>query len=357
MCTRVFNNSTNDFLTTARNMDWESPLATSLFCFNKGLSKVGCIKVTNKTLKWESQYASVVTMIGSDDDKAASEGINSEGLVANALFDTKATYLSSYASFDKQLDVTRWVQYVLDTCRYVTDVVDKFADDSEIKIQLMSQKVPGTEKDAQIHLAVSDIYGDSAVIEVENGIVNVFQSDNFKVVTNQPDYETQILLNMSNRWQWSSENPYPSQTIPGGPFPLDRFQRAAFYLNQLAEAGSMQESISQSRTIAANASVPLGFILPNSHQQQVFETQWSSVSDHNNQTYYFYNNRTQDVCYCALNDINFIEDTFEFELINQSGHETRQNIVAGLINHKLKLANDPFQAEADVEILDNKYIA
>lgn len=353
MCTRVFNNSTNDFLTTARNMDWQTPLTTSLFCFNKGLSKVGCTKVTSKTLKWESLFSSVVAMIGEEGDRAASEGINSEGLVANALFDTQASYQSSYATFDKQLDVTRWVQYVLDTCKYVSDVVDKFADDSDVKIQLLNKKVPGSDRQALLHLAVSDIYGDSAIIEIRNGIFNVYQSDNFKVMTNQPDYETQILLNLSARWQWSEENPFPSQTIPGGPFPVDRFQRASFYLNHLNEANSMQESIAQSRSIAANTSVPLGFTLINN--TKVSETQWSSVSDHNNQTYYFYNNRTQDVCYCALNDINFIDDVFQLVLIEKQNGEFKQNVVAGLVNHALKLATDPFQAPDSM--IENKYIA
>ncbi|WP_046017324.1 linear amide C-N hydrolase [Marinomonas sp. S3726] len=354
MCTRVFNNSTNDFLTTARNMDWETPLTTRLFCFNKGLSKVGCNKVTSKTLRWESQYSSVVSMIGDGSEKIASEGINSEGLVANALFNTSASYLSSYASFDKQLEVTRWVQYVLDTCKYVSEAVDKFADDSEIKIQLINKKMPDSNQDALLHLAVSDIYGDSAVIEVKNGIFNVYQSDNFKVMTNQPDYETQILLNMTTRWQWSDENPTPSQAIPGGPFSADRFQRAAFYLNNLAEADSMQESIAQSRSIIANASVPLGFNLK-THDISTPETQWSSVSDHNNQAYYFYNNRTQDVCYCVLTDINFVDDVLQLDLIENNDGKVQQNVVAGLINHKFKLGSDPYQAP--VEMLDNKFIA
>lgn len=355
MCTRVFNNATNDFLTTARNMDWKTPLATSLFCFNKGLNKTGSSKISNKTLIWESQYSSVVAMLGEGDALVASEGINSEGLVANALFDTNASYQSNYASFDKQLDVSRWVQYVLDTCKYVSDVVDKFADDSTVKIQLLNNAMPDTKTDALLHLAVSDIYGDSAVIEVKNGVFNVYHSDNFKVMTNLPDYETQILLNMTARWQWSDDNPYPMQAIPGGPFPADRFQRAAFYLDNLEDAGSIQESIAQTRSIAANVSVPLGFKLAKHRDLQVLETQWSSVSDHNNQTYYFYNSRTQNVCYCALNDIDFVDDVFKLELIEESNGLFTHNPVAGLANHRLKITNDPFQSQFN--LVDNKCIA
>jgi len=355
MCTRVFNNATNDFLTTARNMDWQTPLATSLFCFNKNLNKAGCTKVTNKTLTWVSQYSSLISMIGEGDTLAASEGINSEGLVANALFDTNACYQSSFASFDKQLDVTRWVQYVLDTCKYVSDVVDKFADDSDLKIQLMNTCIPGTDTEALLHLAVSDIYGDSAVIEVKNGIYNVFHSDNFKVMTNQPDYDTQILLNMSARWQWNEENPFPTLNIPGGPFPTDRFQRASFYLDNLKEADSMTESIAQSRSIAANTSVPLSFVLPNKKGIKISETQWSSVSDHNHQTYYFYNSRTQDVCYCSLSDIDFVDDVFKLELIEKIDGGYVQHAVAGLVNSRLKVASDPFISQQAVN--DNKFIA
>jgi choloylglycine hydrolase len=336
-------------------MDWQTPLSTSLFCFNKHLNKAGSMKVTNKTLTWMSEYSSLVAMIGEGDSLAASEGINSEGLVANALFDTNACYQSSFASFDKQLDVTRWVQYVLDTCQYVSDVVDKFSDNSTLKIQLMNACIPGTQTEALLHLAVSDIYGDSAIIEVQNGIFNVFHSDNFKIMTNQPDYDTQILLNMSARWQWSEENPYPSLNIPGGSFPTDRFQRASFYLDNLEEAGSMTESVAQSRSIAANTSVPLGFVLPNNKGIKISQTQWSSVSDHNHQVYYFYNSRTQDVCYCSLNDIEFENDVLALTLIEKNNGDYVQHKVAGLVNSKFIAASDPFVSQHAMN--DNKFIA
>ena len=355
MCTRVFNNSSNDFLTTARNLDWHSALPTSLYCFNKGLNKTGTAKITNKTLTWESQYASVVNMVGQGDSLIASEGMNSEGLVANALMDTKASYHSNYASFDKQLDVARWVQYVLDTCKYVSEAVDKFADDSAVKIQLLSNNMPGSKDDALMQLAVSDIYGDSAIIEVANGIFNVFHSDNFKVMTNQPDYETQILLNMTARWQWGDDNPFPAQTIPGGPFPSERFQRASFYLNNLEEAYSMQESIAQTRAIVNTTAVPTGLKLAKKSDQEVMQTQWSSISDHNHQTYYFNNHHTQETCYCALADVNFIDDVLRFSLVEEIDGMLKQQANAGLVNHKFKAASDPFLAREN--ILDNQCIA
>ena len=351
MCTRVFNNATNDFLTTARNMDWQTPLATSLFCFNKGLNKTGCEKITNKTLEWKSEYSSIVTMVGEDHDLAASEGVNSEGLVANALFNTDASYQSNFASFDKHLDVTRWVQYVLDTCKYVSEVVDKFADDSPLKIQLINKKMPTTDIDLLMHLAVSDIYGDSAIIEVCNGIFNVYHSDNFKVMTNKPEYETQILLNVSARYHWGHDNPMPSQMVPGGPQAVERLQRATYYLGKTEETYSAQESIAQTRAIIANTAVPIGFRLSSVNQNEIDETQWSSVSDHNNHTYYFYNSRTQDVCYCALNDVNFIDDVLTLDLIERKGQMYVQNMHAGLINHKFKVAEDPFKT-LDVMVVE-----
>ena len=79
-------------------------------------------------------------------------------------------------------------------------------------------------------------------------------------MTNEPDFKTQILLNNYWLWQWASEeNKFASKTIPGGPFPADRFQRASFYMNHLSSPVNMEESLAQVRSIAANVSVPIGF--------------------------------------------------------------------------------------------------
>ncbi len=242
MCTRVFNNQNRNFPTTSRNMDWATQLSTSVFTFKKGLKKTGMPEASNHTLQWESAYASVVTMVGDKEQGyAASDGLNSKGLMGNILYDTSATY-GEPDTDAKQLSVLRWLQYVLDTCANVLEVVNLH---KEGDFQLVDADVPGSEKPAKLHLSVSDACCQSAIIEVANGGFQIYYEytfngkvippTEFKIMTNQPGYAQQVLMNQYWRWQWDVvRNSFASRTIPGGPFSPDRFERASFYLSSLS---------------------------------------------------------------------------------------------------------------------------
>ncbi|WBX77725.1 linear amide C-N hydrolase [Tenacibaculum ovolyticum] len=307
MCTRIFNNFDNNFLTTARNMDWATQMATTIFAFkidnDQPIVKSGTSIRNEKTLVWTAQYDSIVTMIESkvntDNSKkkektifGASDGINSVGLVANLLYDSNATYHRSNGSSCKNLDVLRWVQFVLDTCCSVEEVVNKFNKDASVQIQLIGGKVPGSESEASLHLAISDVLGDSAIIEVDQGQFKIYQNEKFRVMTNEPSYDKQIELNQFWRWQWSDKNNFPSNTIPGGTFPSDRFARASYYLNHLHKPVSSSDSLTQSKSVVMNASVPVNFNSKLKKHPNISQTLWTTVANHNELTYYFCNART-----------------------------------------------------------------
>lgn len=344
MCTRVFNNFNLEFLATARNMDWEVELPTSLFVFKKGLSKTGTATPSTNSLRWTSDYDSVVSMVGtSEAGYATSDGINSQGLVANVLYDSNANYGKTNPD-DKQLDVLRWAQFVLDTCSMVEDVVALFSSDAKEKIQLVGSKVPASPKPATLHLSVSDKSGDSAILEAVDSGYKIYHNTSYRVMTNEPSYETQLLLNNYWLWQWSTENKFPSHTIPGGPFPSDRFERASFYLNHLEEPSTMKEALTQAKSVVANASVPVAFNCQvNSDSPNVAQTLWSTISDHNHQKYYFANARTPDVMWIALNTIGSLPPASKLDVVIQKGNDIFENVsMNGLVNDCLKVTSDPF---------------
>ncbi|MFC3150365.1 linear amide C-N hydrolase [Litoribrevibacter euphylliae] len=345
MCTRVFNNFNSKFLATARNMDWEVQLPTSLFVFKKGLSKTGTAEPKENALTWTSIYDSSVSMVGAPGiGYGASDGINSEGLVANMLYDSNANY-GRPKSDHKLLDVLRWAQYVLDVFSTVEQVVTAFSADAKEKIQLLGSKVPGSPKEASLHLSVSDIKGDSAIIEVVNGGFKIYHHSSYRVMTNEPSYETQLLLNNYWTWQWSSENKFPSHTIPGGPFPSDRFERASFYVNHLKNPTSTEEALAQVKSVVANASVPVAFDCKvTSDSPNVAQTLWSTISDHNGQIYYFANARTPDVMWIALNAIDSLPEVSNLDVVIQDKDDTFDNVaINGLVNDLMKKTNDPFR--------------
>jgi len=344
MCTRAFNNKSEDYLTTSRNMDWKTQLPTSLFTFKKGLKKSGMNSDTidDSVLIWTSIYDSVVTMVGNENSGfGASDGMNSNGLVANVLYDSNAQYIRKDSDFTKKLDVLRWVQYVLDMYGSVSEVVNEFTKNN---IQIIGSKVPDSESDATLHLSISDKHSDSAIIELVQGKFCIHHSKAFTIMTNEPNFDTQIKLNDYWRWQWSSENKFPSHTIPGGPFPTDRFERAAFYLHHVDAPVNSKDSLAQSKSIVANASVPIGFNLKIDNNPNVAPTLWSTISDHNNLIYYFYNVRTPNVVWLDLNQLGSNSDVAKLDMVQlKSDGQFISHNYDDIINDYFIPTIDPYQ--------------
>ncbi|WP_125562888.1 linear amide C-N hydrolase [Pseudoalteromonas rubra] len=346
MCTRVFNNGQRDYLATARNMDWMYPLPTSFFAFDKGLSKTGLAEsdgCMDEALKWCSAYSSIVAMVGDERSGwAASDGLNSMGLVANVLYDSGASYgQASFRAHKKQLSVLRWVQYVLDNFVFVKEVVKAF---SKQDILLVGAAVPNSDgKPAQLHLSVSDVTGNSAIIEVVDGEFICYESSAYQIMTNEPSFDKQLKINDYWAWQWSAENSNPSHTIPGGAFSTDRFERATFYLHHMDEPTNIDDALAQARTVAANASVPLGYNFTVSDSPNISNTLWSTYASHSEPAYYFSNARTLNVVWFDLANADFEAPVQKLDLITVSKSGTVENHhFDGKINALMTAAIDPY---------------
>ena len=352
MCTRVFNNWNSNYLVTARNMDWMFTLPTSLFIFDKGLKKTG-IEVPNNPnlidtdyhnpLNWTSSYKSVVAMVGDDcNGWAASDGMNEMGLVANVLYDSGTTYSSTNNCTKKQLSVLRWLQYVLDKFILVKEVVDKF---SQQNIAILPAEVPNSEgKQATLHLSVSDISGDSAIIEIRNGQFEIYHNSSFRVMTNEPSFAKQLIMDQYWAWQWSEQNTQPSHTIPGGPYSTDRFERATFYLNHLALAKDENMALAQARTVAANASVPSGYNFTNTDSPNISNTLWTTLAAHRSQKYFFINANALNISWIDLKSFESDTPTVKYPLIFISEHDvTRHSQESGDLSKLFTKTSDPYK--------------
>ena len=342
MCTRVFNNRNKAYLTTARNMDWATQLPTSLFTFESGLKKMALNEEEAKKYKnwdWYSLYSSVVAVVGNEEvGFAGSDGINSEGLVANVLYAKITDYELSEKKDYKRLSVLRWVQYVLDNFKNVNGVVEEFEASN---IELVDSIVPGSNDRACLHLSVSDIHGDSAIIEVYGGKYHIHQSEEYNVMTNDPNFEIQLKLNDYWRWQWSDANPFASHTIPGGPFPADRFERATYYYHHIDSPQDALESLAQVKSVVANASVPIGMQGFPGHPN-ISPTIWTTLADHNQLKYYFCNARTPNVIWVDMKGTKPKGDVGRLDLVTEHKGIFTNNSFVGCVNTNLAPANDPF---------------
>ncbi len=348
MCTRVFNNRNKAYLTTARNMDWKTQLPTSLFSFKSGLVKSALDKqqakkkkFKNKNWEWTSKYSSVVAMVGNKEHGyAASDGINSKGLVANVLYDANANYKLKDGETHKPLNVLRWVQYVLDNFKTAKEVKKAF---EKSEIELVEIDVPGSDSPAALHLSVSDRDGYNTIVEVYDGMYHVHYSKKYTIMTNEPNFNIQLKLNEYWLWQWSEDNEFPSHTIPGGPFATDRFERATYYYQHLESPVNEGESLAQAKSVVANASVPIGMLGFEGHPN-IAPTLWTTLSDHKHLKYYFCNARTPNVVWVDMNAKMPKAKVAMLDLVTEhDGEFTNLNYV-GCINNNLEPTEDPYSA-------------
>ena len=356
MCTRVFNNRDEAYLTTARNMDWKTQLPTSIYTFKSGLKKYALDGNESGELTnwhWTSKYSSIVAMVGNDKfGYAASDGINSQGLVANVLYDKAADYELEGEKTYKPLNVLRWVQYVLDNFETAKDVKKAFEDSD---IELVEIDVPGSDSPAALHLSVSDIKGHNTIVEVYGGKYHVHfdgkdegdKDKNYNVMTNEPNFDIQLQLNQYWLWQWSDNNEFPSHTIPGGPFPSDRFERATYYYQHLERPKNEHESLAQAKSVVANASVPIGMQGFEGHPN-IAPTIWTTLADHNQLKYYFCNARTPNIVWVEMKAELPDADVTKLDLVvEKDGTFINLNYV-GSINGNLEPTEDPYGVVAQM---------
>ena len=349
MCTRVFSNQPGSVFTTGRNMDWNKNLPTQIYMLPKGALRKSMNDGTNTTCRaftWESQYDSVVAMVVEDGVFSSADGMNSEGLAANVLYQSESQYAEGQKGA-KGLDVLRWVQYVLDNCATVAEVVEEFENN---KIVLVPAKVPGDgddPADADLQLSVSDRSGDSAILEVLNGENVINRSREYRIMTNDPNYATQITLNDFWTWQWNTElNKHPSNTLPGSPFSPDRFARAAYYINHVQTFNTEREAVAQNLSILAASSVPQGYRVLNSEGEEepnISTTLWSAVSVPRSKTYYFHDSTTPNIFWVKLTDLSKTPKGMCLHLPPNDGVIMAYT---GLANDDLKLTGDPFSVVA-----------
>jgi penicillin V acylase-like amidase (Ntn superfamily) len=200
-----------------RSMDWGEELRSNMWALPKGMKRDG--RGGANTVSWVSKYGSVIV---TGYDIGTSEGINEAGLVANLLALVESDY-GKPAEGAKVNSMSTWAQYVLDNHATVAEAVAELQKE-EFRIQTV---VLPTGRPANIHLAISDATGDSAIFEYVNGKLVIHHGKQYKVLTNSPTYDQQLAI-----MEYWKDAGGLSKSLPGTSRAADRFVRASF----LAEA-------------------------------------------------------------------------------------------------------------------------
>ncbi len=270
-CTRVLYTGQDGIVVTGRNMDWPKDMASEMWLFPRNLDRDGAAGINS--MKWNSRYASVAT---SAYHSVVTEGWNEKRLMVNMLYLTESEYPQPTKNDPrKALSVAAWAQYILDNFGSVDEAVKELRKDQFYIVQVPTP----TGEAGQVHLALSDASGDSAILEYVKQRLVIHHGKEYKVMTNSPTYDQQLAID--SYWQQIGG----TVMLPGTSRAADRFVRASYYIKIAPQTANIREALATVFSIMRNASTPMGVSIP-SHPNNS-PTIWRSYFDHKNMTYYF----------------------------------------------------------------------
>lgn len=292
-CTRVVYEGPESMTATGRTMDWKEDPQTNLYIFPRELERKGAESAA--TIEWVSKYGSVVA---AGYDIGICDGMNEKGLVANLLFLPESVYETDKDE-RRVMGLSIWTQYVLDNFATVEEAVEELSKDS---FRIDAPDLPNGVK-SRLHLAISDPSGNSAIIEYLDGHVSIYEGKEYQVLTNSPAYNLQLAIN--DYWKQVGG----LNMLPGTNRSSDRFARASFYINAVAQTPDPHIAIPTVFSVIRNVSVPYGISTPDS--PHISSTRWRSVCDQKDLVYYFEKTVPMAVMHIDLRSIDFSKDSGE----------------------------------------------
>ncbi len=299
-CTRALYVAKDGTVLTGRSMDWGEDMHANMWVLPRGMKRDG-MGGTN-TVQWVSKYGSLIV---SGYDIGTCEGMNEKSLVVNMLALVESDY-GKPAVGGKVICMSTWAQYILDNHATVAEAV---ADLSKEEFRVQTIVLP-TGRPANMHLAISDASGDSAIFEYVNGKLVIHHGKKFKVLTNSPIYDQQLAI--MEYWKMAGGL---TKSLPGTSSAADRFVRASFLLEALPVetakkyiSGSPQEKFHYQAAMCVlslmrSIGTPLGFSLDD--QPWVSSTIWRTVSDSSNRIVLFDSAMTPATFWVKLDDLDF----------------------------------------------------
>ncbi|HKV21683.1 MAG TPA: linear amide C-N hydrolase [Mycobacterium sp.] len=290
MCTRVVYLGTGERIVTGRSMDWKLEIGTNLWALPRGVKRSG--EAGPDSVEWTSRYGSVVA---TGYDICTTDGVNEAGLAANVLWLAESEYPAN--SGDRPaMSVAIWAQYVLDNFGSVAEAVAAL---TATPLRVVTAQVPGEDRLATLHLAMSDATGDSAIVEYIGGEQVIHHSREYQVMTNSPIFDKQLAI--TEYW----EEIGGAVMLPGTNRAADRFVRASFYVNAVPKTADPTLAVAAVFSVMRNASVPYGISTPD--EPNISTTRWRTVIDHTSLRYFFESALSPNTFWVELANLDFGE--------------------------------------------------
>jgi penicillin V acylase-like amidase (Ntn superfamily) len=287
-CSRVLWNSGNGHVYVGRTNDWTGKVDSAFRVFPRGIDRVGA--VMENPHKWTSKYGSVIL---SGYDMGTHEGVNEKGLSAHVLYLAEICDFGPRDSKREGVGIMQWAQYYLDNYATVAEAVEA---QKNFAFQIEPMILPNGQA-TTLHVSLSDKSGDSAVIEYIGGKAIVHHDKRFNVMTNDPSFDKQI-ENLKQYRTFGGDKP-----LPGERKSMDRFVRAAVYVNALPQPADAGEGAAYMFSVIRNVSVPFGLGDPD--RPNIAPTYFRTVQDLTGGRYYFESTLAPNVVWIDTSKIDF----------------------------------------------------
>lgn len=320
-CTRAVYLGSEGLVITGRSMDWAEDMGSNLWKFPRGMNRDGAAGANS--IKWTSKYGSVVV---SGYESGTADGMNEKGLVANLLYLAESDY-GTPVSTKPSLSIAAWAQYVLDNFATTAEAVTALTAEP---FQIIAPVLPNGSP-AQLHLAISDSTGDSAIFEYIAGKLVVHHGSQFQVMTNSPTFDNQLALN--SYWKAIGGLTF----LPGTNRASDRFARASFLIGAIPTAADphyipgvpdqsyANQAAASVMGVIRSVSVPLGITTPG--EPNISSTLWRTISDQKNLVYFFDSATSPNTFWVTLSKFDFAPATPVMKLTVAGGKVYSGNVV------------------------------
>lgn len=277
-----------------RTADFFGPLNTKIEIIPIGLQ----MHDPNTQFSWKVRYGTV----GVDAIGILAEGMNQKGLTAHVLLQEDAK-MPELLPGNNKISTNYWLAYVLTTSASVKEAIDnlKSYQVENISVSYDGQVVPGIF----LHVAVFDPSGNAALIEFNNGKLEVFEGPQYNVLTNAPNLHEQ-LANLAKVENANSQ--YSISELPGGAESKNRFVRATFNMANMAEPKSSLGGVINMNKAVLDIFVPAyadKVTAASAMLTDAWETRWHLIYDLKKKHMFFMNDDTGHRLNLDINKVNF----------------------------------------------------
>ncbi|MFG1175425.1 linear amide C-N hydrolase [Erwiniaceae bacterium CAU 1747] len=304
-CTRAFMNTYPGYMISARNLDFFGPVDPSLVITPKGVKHTGSDGPGAK--QWETRYGSVVIYA---DGVFPMDGMNEKGLAGHTQYYTNGKQVQANNQDKPELESRAWLSYLLDNYATVDEAVKGLQD-----VRLVAKKLAIDYASDTKHIALEDVTGDSAIIEIDNGKVNIYHNRQYRVMTNPPSYDRQ--LENLKKYQGVNGNP-----LPGTQSAEDRFVRASIGVKNIPQPDNKAQAQGFILSVMNNAAFPINYpdasdpmvkavtdayakYSKNPEENKGTATYWTTIADLSHGEYHFKSVFAPSEVMVKLKEINF----------------------------------------------------